>query len=221
MQNYPANGRYPWVWYDYYWTTYDQENQYDINQFIVNKTTKFTNYTLPLDRNYLAWKGRFQIWRTMQRMSLLICWWTFVPIFVLAFIIVGAAELASGPTGVGLAPWTWTIFTLMIFFMGLGCYLYYYPVHQYCKINQLYLPQLITIFEQMQHDGYIDPNIKDYPKTIQVIYCKDKWYNATKDPNYPFDHYCYWFGFLSLRYFIGQYKLLKFPLTNENKEESN
>ena len=41
-------------------------------------------------------------------------------------------------------------------------------------MKEQYLPTLISIFEKMQHEGYIDPNIKDYPHTIQVIYYHGK-----------------------------------------------
>ena len=207
---------------DYFFRKYFESNQYDIKNFVVNKTTKFTNYTLPLKKNYLAWQGQIEIWRTMQRIGYMLGWWFGTCTFALAFIFFGGIELAAGQTGYELLnDWTWSCFGIAWFFFFLGSFLYFYPVYQYHKINQKYLPNLIVIFEKMQQEGYINPNINDYPTTIQVIYYHNKWWKARWDKSYPFKHYCMWFGFLSLRYFIGQYQVLTFPLTNEPQTTTN
>ena len=207
---------------DYFFREYLKNNQYDINQLILNKSTKFTNYTLLTRRNYLAWQGRIEIWRTVQRLAFIICWWILAGGVGFSFIFFGSIELAAGQTGYELLnAWTWSCFGLFWFFILLGSFLYFYPIYQYKKINKVYLPKLISIFQKMQQEGYIDPTIEHYPSTIQTIYYHGKWYKAWKDKDYPFKHYCMWFGFLSLRYFIEQYQKLNLPILSDESTPNN
>lgn len=206
---------------DYFFREYFQNNQYDIKKLIINKTTKFKS-NVCWKRNYLAWQGCIEIWRTMQRVAFLFCWWFAGALFGLLFIFIGSIDIAVGYSSIHtyLNTCTWSFFGAFWFFFLLGCFLYFYPIYRYIKMKEQYLPTLISIFEKMQREGYINPNIKDYPHTIQVIYYHGKWYKAKWDNDYPFKHYCIWFGFLALRYFINEYDKLTFPLTNENNSQT-
>lgn len=80
---------------DYFFREYFQNNQYDIKKLIINKTTKFKS-NVCWKRNYLAWQGCIEIWRTMQRVAFLFCWWFAGALFGLLFIFIGSIDIAAG-----------------------------------------------------------------------------------------------------------------------------